>query len=170
MPRLPRLQDSRVYIYGNIVTYVWRRAIDHAQALIGYLQNARLSRGRVAVFADYFADRLADDAGALVGECLNGAQVAQQVALLLDQLHGRIELVVVQVDGIGRGKDALSAGAQIDALAPQVLGLLLHIDGIADLQLDLVMVSRHKLVQSPVCRLQHLQLAEWHAAKDRRKG
>ena len=43
--------------------------------------------------------------------------------------------------------------------APEILGLLLNVDGVADVDLDLVLlVAGHEPVEPPVGRLQQLQL------------
>lgn len=144
-------------------------SLHHAKSLIRYLQDAHLCVGRLAELADDFPDRLADDARPLVRQRLHGAHVPEQVALFLHLLRRRVEVVVLQVDDVRGGEDALPAGPQVDALAPQVVRLLLHVDRVADLHVDLVVVPRDELVQSSVGRLEHLQLAVGHSAERRRE-
>lgn len=102
--------------YSNRETAYPRLApVDHPQALIRHLEYAGLRDRRVLgrVVADDPADRLADDARALVGEGLDAAEVAEEVALLLDLRGRRIEVAVVHVDRVGRREYALPARSQI---------------------------------------------------------
>ena len=55
------------------------------------------------------------------------------------QLDRRILLPVLDVDDVGDGEDSDEAGAEVRALAPQVLRLLLHVHGVTDVDLDLVL-------------------------------
>lgn len=89
---------------------------------------------------------------------LHRAEVVECVALLVDAPPVRIE-VVIDVDDVGRGKDAAPLGAQVDTVAPAIVGLVVNVNRITDLDVNLVLMAGGEFVQAAVRGLVSAALA-----------
>lgn len=124
--------------------------ISDVQSEIGYFQEARLRMRNGRYLADAL-DGSTENVIAFVNRRLDGAQIVEQVSVLLHLFVFVVEIVVVHVYHVGRWKDASTFRSQVHSFAPTVVSLILNVDRIADVDVDFVGVSGSKLVQTPVC-------------------
>lgn len=132
---------------SNVSTNLSCRPIHHSQPLVRYFQYTWLSiRCRLTVLAYDFSHSLTHHTRSLMCHCLHRSQIAQQVPFLFHLLWRRIKVIVVQINGISWRKYALLTGSKIHSLTPQIVGFFLHVDRIADLDVNFVMMSRYEFV------------------------
>lgn len=130
--------------------------IHDVESMIGNFQDARWLRFRRNGDLTSAFDGRTNDLIAFMGQGFNRTEEVEYIALLVDSFAVRIE-IVIDVDDIGRWENAATSSPQIDAVAPTIVGLVLDVNWIANVDVDFVGVTPGEFVQTSVSRFQFCQ-------------